>query len=208
MANGGRLGARNVPGVDGTSGVWSMREIADVVRRGSWVSSPHLYNDDILWQYTKYPDSSSFWHIQGGMLVAAGGTGNHALILNHVSAADIAIECDCDYAQDGGLILRFVDSNNHYMLALRDDSGAAPTQNFRLLKKVAGSFTELATSNFTWTRGTSVNVRFSVSGTTIKVFADGVEKISVTDSSITGPGGIGFRSDTSRSQYLALRWGV
>lgn len=206
--NGGMIGRRNVPGIDGYSGVYSMREIADAVRRGSWVSSPHLYNDDILGQYAKYPDSSSFWDIQGGMLVTAGGAANHTLILNHVSVSDMAIECDCDYAQDGGLILRFVDSNNHYMLALRDDSGAAPTQNFRLLKKVAGSFTQLATSDFTWARGTPLNVRFSVSGTTIKAFADGVEKISVTDSSITGPGGIGFRADTSRSQYLAFRWGV
>ena len=37
MANGGRIGGRNVPGVDGYSGVYSMREIADVVRAGAWI---------------------------------------------------------------------------------------------------------------------------------------------------------------------------
>lgn len=36
MANGGRLGARNVPGVDGFSGVWSLREIANARRKGVW----------------------------------------------------------------------------------------------------------------------------------------------------------------------------
>ena len=36
MANGGRLGARNVPGVDGYSGVWSLREVADARRKGLW----------------------------------------------------------------------------------------------------------------------------------------------------------------------------
>ena len=36
MANGGRIGSRNVPGIDGRSGVWSMREIADATRAGLW----------------------------------------------------------------------------------------------------------------------------------------------------------------------------
>lgn len=36
MANGHRIGSRNVPGVDGTSGVWTLREIADAARKGVW----------------------------------------------------------------------------------------------------------------------------------------------------------------------------
>lgn len=38
MANGGMIGRRNVPGVDGYSGVWSRQEIADAVRKGLWDS--------------------------------------------------------------------------------------------------------------------------------------------------------------------------
>ncbi|MFZ2394516.1 hypothetical protein [Rhodoferax sp.] len=40
MANGGRLGARNVPGVDGVGGVWSLREIANARRAGRWTFLP------------------------------------------------------------------------------------------------------------------------------------------------------------------------
>lgn len=40
MANGGRLGARNVPGVDGVGGVWSLREIANARRAGQWTFLP------------------------------------------------------------------------------------------------------------------------------------------------------------------------
>lgn len=36
MSNGGVLGRRNVPGVDGFSGVWSLREVADAARLGLW----------------------------------------------------------------------------------------------------------------------------------------------------------------------------
>lgn len=36
MSNGGVLGRRNVPGVDGYSGVWSLREVANARRKGLW----------------------------------------------------------------------------------------------------------------------------------------------------------------------------
>jgi hypothetical protein len=36
VSNGGVLGRRNVPGVDGFSGVWSLREIANARRAGVW----------------------------------------------------------------------------------------------------------------------------------------------------------------------------
>lgn len=36
MANGGRIGGRNVPGVDGRSGVWTMQEIAAARQAGLW----------------------------------------------------------------------------------------------------------------------------------------------------------------------------
>lgn len=36
MSNGGRIGQRNVPGVDGVGGVWSLREIANARRAGVW----------------------------------------------------------------------------------------------------------------------------------------------------------------------------
>lgn len=36
MANGGRIGQRNVPGVDGYGGVWSLREVANARRNGLW----------------------------------------------------------------------------------------------------------------------------------------------------------------------------
>ena len=210
MANGGMIGRRNVPGVDGYSGVFSLREIADARRAGVWPHGIDPFDNDSTAQYTQSSDSAATWAISGGELVATGGT-QSVFIRNGTSYTDVAIEADVNHAHDGGLVLRFVDNSNYYLLALSDDSGAQPTLNLRFFKRVAGTFTAItAGTNTTWARGTSKTVRFSIAGTTLKAFLDGVETVSATDSAHAGPGGVGMRNNTAAqsSKFQAFRWGV
>lgn len=172
-------------------------------------SNEDAFDTDTTAQYTQV--GTGTWAISAGELVATGGA-NTTFIRNSTSYADVFVECDCNYAADGGLVVRFVDNNNYYLLSLRDDSGVAPSQNFRLLKRVGGTFTQLATADFAWTRGASKTIRFEVSGTSLQAFVGGVGQISVTDSGIAGPGGVGFRNDggggSQQSKYQAFRWGI
>ena len=201
MSNGGVIGKRNVPGVDGFSGVWSLREIANARRAG--VVFPLVYDtfdSDTTAQYTQFSDSPATWAISGGELVATGGT-QSVFIRNGTSYANTAVEADINHAHDSGLVLRFIDNSNYYLLALSDDSGAAPTINARMFKRVSGAFTAIGgTTDFVWTRGTSKTIRFTASGTTLTVYVDGAQILTVTDSAIAGPGGVGMRNNLGGQQ--------
>lgn len=64
--------------------------------------------------------------------------------------------------------------------------------NLQLYKAVSGTFTQLG-SNFAFAAsGASGTLRLSMSGTSIKGFIDGVERISATDSAISSAGRIGI----------------
>lgn len=49
MSNGGMIGRRNVPGVDGFSGVWSLSEIANAERAGAWLIGALPQNGMLRW---------------------------------------------------------------------------------------------------------------------------------------------------------------
>ena len=209
MANGGRIGSRNVPGIDGSSGAWAMQEIADAARLGLRFNSD-VFDADTSAQYTQYADTAGTWAISGGELVATGGS-QAVFVLNGTSYTDVAIEADINTAGDGGLVLRVTNKSNYYLLALFDDSGAIAPQNVRIYKRVGGTFTQLGSDvNITWTRGTSKTIRFQAAGTTLTAFVDGTQVLQVTDSSLAGPGGVGMRNNVSgnQSKFQAFRWGL
>lgn len=210
MSNGGMIGRRNVPGVDGTSGVWSMREIADAVRAGVWpkTTGRDLFDTDSTASYTQYADASGAWAVSGGELVATGGT-QSVFIRNGVSFQDGYVEADMNHAHDGGLVLRFQSNTSYYLLALSDDSGANPTNNFRGFVRSGATFTDISLlGNITWTRGTSKKIRFSISGTTLSVSVDGTQVASTTHSGITAAGGCGMRNNIAaqQSKYQSFSW--
>lgn len=67
------------------------------------------------------------------------------------------------------------------------------TAALQLWKAVAGTFTQLGSSyNFAVTDGTNGQIRLDMNGTTIRALLNGVERISVTDSSISSAGRIGL----------------
>lgn len=204
--SGGRFGGRTSPYAG--KGVWSLAETSDRIRLGLLLSNEDPFDVNSIGNYTQSSDTAATWSIASSELSGVNGA-QSVFIRNGTSYADVKIECDINQAQDAGLIVRFIDNLNYYLLALSDDSGAAPTQSLRIFKRVAGTYTQLAVADFAWARGTSKTVRFAVAGTTLSALVDGTLVLSVTDSAFADPGGVGMRNNASTaSKYQAFRWGA
>jgi hypothetical protein len=209
VSNGGVLGRRNVPGVDGLSGVWSVQEIANMRRKGISWDALDLFDSDTTAQYTQFADAAGTWAIANGELVATGGS-QAVFIRNGASYTDVAVEVDLNWAVDGGIAFRFIDNSNYYLAVLSDDSSSSGI-DIQMFKRVAGSFTQLGGNiDLQWPRGMTRRFRITAVSTTLKVYVDDWEFLSVSDSTHAGPGGIGVRNNgggMNASKYQALRYG-
>lgn len=97
------------------------------------------------------------------------------------------------------LVARYTDANNFYMATARSSGDVL------LSKMVGGSSTNLG-SGGTLAQGSFVQL--SVSGTTIKVYVDGVQVASVTDSSLTTGTKAGMRIFHTYSTVQIDDWSV
>jgi hypothetical protein len=199
---------RTVTGITGNSYTWST-EVMD----SGLGTLEDTFAVDSTTSYTQYGDTPTTWTVSGGELLS--GVGIHtSFIRNGASYTDVAIEADMNYAVGGvGLTLRHIDVNNYYALFLSDDSGSDASGNVRLRKRVAGTFSPVGTdTDIIWPRGTSKTFRLSAIGSTISVHVDGGLVISVTDTGVAGPGGVGLRSSAGATpptgKFQAFRWNV
>lgn len=190
-----------------------MRRMGGTSGGGGLPALPNLddFSTNTISSYTATQDSGSpAWAISGGNLGCSGSFGTQAILRrNGFSAADCSVEIVSGNAHDSGLVARFQNQSNFYLLTLSDDSGVNPSQNLRLFKRVSGTFTQLGSSvDISWSRGTSKTIRLTLAGTSIIAYVDGVSQISVTDSSIASAGSIGVRSNFGANDIFAsLGWG-
>ena len=102
-----------------------------------------------------------------------------AYVYSVVSGSVIYVACRVSGASFG--------ARNQYRVVLADDG------TLTLGKIVAGTFTSLGTYAVgTLTPGTTYTLRVEAIGTAIKAYVNGVQRISVTDSSVTAGGGLGL----------------
>lgn len=131
---------------------------------------------------------------------------------NGTSITDGWAEVVVSQARDSGILFRFQDQSNYYLLALSDDSGASPSANLTLYRRVAGTFTSMGTYNAAWTRGITHTARLAVYGTNLKAYWDGAEVINATSNHITAAGKVGMRGHSppgvtnSDNQFHTFRW--
>jgi hypothetical protein len=178
-------------------------------------SLPALANSDdfsvnTIASYTETHDTGTpVWSVSGGAMHATGIAGMQSTLRrNTFSQADVAVECDILSADDDGLVLRFADQSNFYLMTLADDTSSLNAQNIRIFKRVAGTFTQLGSSvDLTWVRGVAKTFRFTATGSALNAYMGGVLQLSVTDATITAAGAIGMRANASSSAVDALRWG-
>lgn len=98
--------------------------------------------------------------------------------------------CKTTSASSSGVLGRYVDSSNYYFAYINTFS-----QTVKLVKRVSGTDTEIGTYSGGYSTGTNYTLRLEMISTTLKVYVNGTERISVTDSSLTATGKPGLFSD-------------
>ncbi|MCM3748878.1 hypothetical protein M3223_16105 [Paenibacillus pasadenensis] len=92
-----------------------------------------------------------------------------------------------------GIIGRYKDNNNYYLLRLS-------TNQVQLLKKVNGTFSTVASKPYTVNLNTVYNLKLSMKGGSLVGSVNGVEELTVSDSSLT-TGKIGFRAYSQAATF-------
>jgi hypothetical protein len=111
------------------------------------------------------------------------------------SSADYAVEGDVHVksilaADAVGIIGRSSTSADTYYLARHVTSG---TDRWELAKSVSGTITSLGTYDQTLSAGSTSTLRLEMQGSTIRLLVNGVQRVSVTDTSIAAAGRGGTR---------------
>ncbi|KKL85765.1 hypothetical protein LCGC14_1951440, partial [marine sediment metagenome] len=162
------------------------------------------FESDTSAEYTTGGDVAATWtwEPESSRLKAAGGTQAWCLRTG-LSLQDAEIEVEVESAHDGGLVARYQDNNNYYLLGVNDDSGTSSTVNLQFYKRVAGGWTSIgAAINRAWARGVRHRIRFRVVGTTLTAYWDDELVITVVDADHGAAGSIGIRNHvTSEVSY-------
>lgn len=157
-----------------------------------------------LSNYTLH-NTTGAWSVSSGQMVVDSSAKQSVATYNGLTIADGYVETTTSQSPDGGLVMRFLDSNNYYLLAIRDDSryGHANIQFHEFLN---GSVSALSAQyDISWPANTARTVRFVASGTTLSAYVDGTLIVQVTDNSFAS-GGAGLRHNSASGQNLTARY--
>lgn len=181
---------------------------ANNVPRYEWSRIPgprweDLFGSDSLAQYTSSGTIPTAWTIAGGKLIGTGGTLG-ILTKSDLVLRDCEIEINCDQAAAGGIVARYQDDDNFYLLYFRDDTAHA-TQNLKLYKMVSGTWVDISDwVDVTWIRAVSKTIKLTLHGSRIEVWFDGVYVIDETDTAFKcGKAGI-YNNNATAVQVLDL----
>lgn len=146
---------------------------------------------DAAW--TRRPTSATNSQLVGNRLRASGVNPSEYYHSGTPASADYTVEADIYVASlvagvSAGVFGRgSTDGNNSYSANYHVGTG------WRLYKQVGGTFTLLTSVAATLTALSTYRLKLSMIGTAIKVFADGVQVLSVTDSAVSAAGKAGIR---------------
>jgi hypothetical protein len=183
------------------------------VNVGSGGSGVDTFDSGSLSAYQQFADVAATWTASGGVLTASGLAQQSHFVRSDVRFRDGFVEAEMDRADEGGLVLRFRDNGNLYLLAIRDNGSLLGGRTVEIFRRVGGQFSLLAPGRFAqWPRGQVRTVRFEAVGTSLRAYVDGVLVNEATDGALM-EGGIGMRyhdvpeaAGTDVARYLTLRW--
>lgn len=164
-----------------------------------------LFNENSLGSYTLY-NTPGAWSVQNDQLVSNATAQQSVAIRNGVYQTSGYVETASSQIPDGGLVLRFVDADNYYLLAVRDDSryGYANLEFYRV---VGGVQTRIGNtvSDIYWPAGVRRTVRFEALGSSLRAYVDGMSEAEVWDETFTA-GGVGLRHNSAYGENLTSRF--
>lgn len=153
------------------------------------------FSSGSLTGYTQFSDYPAVWSadLSSDTLTASGGR-QSKLVVNGLTAQDVELEVQLSASVDGGLVARFQDNNNYYLLAIRDGSGYPA--NLEIYKRSQGNYTSLGIAPISWPAGTQPSIKFVVRGSRLEAYLNGQVVLSLEDSSISTAGSVGLRQCT------------
>jgi hypothetical protein len=173
------------------------------------------FGSNTLDVYTVASSGGNGWTIENGELIGTGPASHSLLLWNGIAFSDGWVEAESRRADDGGLVVRWVDNSNYYLLAFRDDGapGGLGTKNLEIMRRSGGTFTSLFTADVAWPRNTLHKVRFEAQGTRLIAYFDGTSKGEVTDNATAGVAGqFGLRHNGTDATWIStfdlFRWHV
>ncbi len=148
------------------------------------------------------------WSIDASGMSATAGTSNIAQVLvGGFNDQKITAVLKTSTASSRlGVILRYLTSKSPNATYYY---GQVQAGTMRITKVVDGTFTNLASAAYTITAGTEYTFTFSAIGSALSLTVDDLAgntaTITVADSSIAGPGCMGFRSGPTTSTQISCK---
>jgi hypothetical protein len=142
---------------------------------GSDGTGSDSFNSNTLSKYQAFTDGGGNWSVANGALSGRGTALHSVLVRKDTRMTTGWVEATSDAADDGGLVLRFVDNRNYVLLAFRDDAQSPSFygNNLALYTRVEGDFDELAALNVAWPRGTPHTIRLEAGDGELLIYFDG-----------------------------------
>jgi hypothetical protein len=164
----------------------------------SATSGHDSFGQSALDSYNHYSDNGNPWIVSPDTLKAEGVGVQSVLIRKNRNFSNGWVEIETKQVDDGGLVLRFLDNEHYYLLAVRDDAAPQPRdqENFEIYERTGsgpGGFAVIWLKDIVWPRGTVHRIRFEAEADTLSVFVDGTSIGSVKRPPAFDGSGFGIR---------------
>jgi hypothetical protein len=205
--------------ITGTSGIVSYWRLDPKFSSDSFTDTAattlQSHTGELAATWTKHASSDADAVITNENRIRKNGT-NTQMAVYYTSG----VPQSADYAVEADFTVKSLVANEREGLVGRLDTAvgtgtyyyarySVPNTRWELYRVNAGTLTSLANStNQVLTVGNTYHMRLDMQGTAIKVFVDGVQRISVTSGSIAGAGRAGVRLGTATNTTMTDTTGI
>lgn len=179
--------------------------VSSAVQSGPAVSGTLFADDFEDGNADGWTPTSGTWSVQSGQYVGQAGGGNSFSVAgesswtDYVLQAKVSVTSNAGGNKDAGLLFRYTDADNFYVLYLKNDDRSG--RKMELVKSVGGVKTTLAYANPSVAADTFYTYKIAVHGSDISVYQNDVLQFSATDSSLAS-GKIGARTYANTKAYF------
>ncbi|MDI4647190.1 glycoside hydrolase family 9 protein [Cohnella hashimotonis] len=179
--------------------------VSSAVQSGPAVSGTLLADDFEDGNPDGWTPTSGTWSVQAGRYVCQAGSGNSFSVAGDAAWTDYTLQADVSVTnnsggnKDAGLLFRYADSDNYYLLYLKNNDRTG--RRLELVKSVGGVKTALGYANPSVAADTFYTYKIVASGANISVYQNGVLQFAVTDSALAS-GRIGARVYANTKAYF------
>lgn len=152
-----------------------------------------------------WTSTSGTWTVQGAVYSGQASGGNSYALAGDAAWTDYTLEAKVNVTnnvngnKDAGLVFRYVDEDNHYVLYLKNDDRSG--RKMELVKVVNGVKTTLDHASPSVAADTFYTYKVVLDGDTIEVYQDDVLQLSATDNAFSA-GKIGARVYANTLAYF------